>query len=230
MTSSDIRALLLSFAYVLAVLLVADFIRRRGAAVSVTRKGVHIAVGMWVFPTLLLFDHWYWALVPPLVFALLNALSLRFRFFAAIEVAERSLGTVLFPLSFAGLLALFWPAGLPAIAAGGVMAMTWGDAMASIVGQAYGRRAYSLWGQRKTWLGSLACFSWSMLAITLTLILVGQSTLPSAFQYTPPIALLHAALASLAATVVEALSPKGTDNLFVPFATAGVLYLLTILL
>jgi phytol kinase len=221
MTGGDLRALLLSFAYVLAVLLACDFLRRRGVSVALTRKAVHIAVGMWVFPTLLLFDHWYWALVPPATFTLLNALSLRFRFFAAIEVAERSLGTVLFPLSFAGLLALFWPAGYPAVAAGGVMAMTWGDALASLVGQAYGRRTYTVWGQTKTWLGSLACFSWSMLAVTLTLVVVGL--------YTPPTALWHAALASLAATVVEALSPKGTDNLFVPLAAAGVLYLLVTL-
>ncbi len=222
MTGADLRALLLSFAYVLAVLLVADFLRRRGVAAAATRKGVHIAVGMWVFPTLLLFDHWPWALVPPAVFAALNGLSLRFRFFAAIEVAERSLGTVLFPLSFAGLLALFWPAGLPAVAAGGVMAMTWGDAMASLVGRAYGRKGYTIWGQRKTWLGSLACFSWSMLAITVTLILLAP--------YPRPIALLHAVLAGLAATVAEALAPQGTDNLFVPFAAAGVLYLLGTLL
>lgn len=222
MTGADLRGLLLSFAYVLAVLLVADFIRRRGAAVTATRKAVHIAVGMWVFPTLLLFDHWYWALVPPLVFAVLNGLSLRFRFFAAIEVAERSLGTVLFPLSFAGLLALFWPTGFPEIAAGGVMAMTWGDALASLVGQAYGRRGYTIWGQRKTWLGSMACFSWSMLAIIVALILLGP--------YPRPTALLYAVLAGLAATAAEALAPKGTDNLFVPFAAAGVLYLSVALL
>jgi phytol kinase len=224
MTGADLRALLLSFAYVLALLLTFDFLRRRGASVTLTRKAVHIGVGMWVLPTLFLFvDHWAWALVPPVVFAVLNALSLRFRFFGAIEVAEHSLGTVLFPLSFAGLLAIFWPLNLPVIAAAGVMAMTWGDAMASLVGQAYGQRSYSIWGQHKTWLGSLACFSWTTLALTITL-----RFLPLRFggEYEPVRALLHAALAGLAATVAEALSPKGTDNLFVPFAAAGVLYLL----
>lgn len=218
MTGADLRALLLSFAYVLTVLLFFDFLRRRGVSVTLTRKAVHIAVGMWVFPTLWLFDSWMWALLPPVVFTVLNALSLRFRLFGAIEVAERSLGTVLFPLSFAGLLALFWPAGRPEIAAAGIMAMTWGDAMASLIGQAYGQRGYTLWGQRKTWLGSVACFSWTMLAVTLTL--------RSSGQVEPLPTLLCAAAAGLAATVVEALSPKGTDNLFVPFAAAGVLYLL----
>lgn len=227
MSGADLRAILLSFAYVLAALLVADFLRRRGVSVTVTRKAVHIAVGMWVFPTLFLFDHWAWALLPPLVFAVLNGLSLRFRFFGGIEIAERSLGTVLFPLSFAALLAIFWPLKLQVIAVAGVMAMTWGDALASLVGKAYGQRGYQVWGQRKTWLGSVACFSWSMLAITLSLRLLSIYQ-PQPFAADPPRVLLCAALASLAGTVAEALSPKGTDNLFVPFATAGVLYLLTL--
>lgn len=219
MTGADLRALLLSFAYVLTVLLFFDFLRRRGVSVTLTRKAVHIAVGMWVLPTLWLFDSWAWAILPPIVFAVLNALSLRFRFFGAIEVAERSLGTVLFPLSFAGLLALFWPAGRQEVAVAGIMALTWGDSMASLIGQAYGQRGYSLWGQRKTWLGSAACFSWTMLAVTFTLRLLGSVA--------PLPALLYAAAAGLAAALSEALSPKGTDNLFVPFATAGVVYLLT---
>ncbi len=219
MSGADLRGVLLSFAYVLAILLIMDVLRRRGGvSVETTRKVVHIAVGMWVFPTLFLFEHWTWALLPPLSFALLNALSLRFRFFQAIEVTERTLGTVYFPLSFALLLGLFWPIGRPEIAAAGLMAMTWGDAMASVVGRAYGQTGYRIWGQRKTWLGSVACLSWSMLSITLTLRLLGSSP--------PAQVLLHAVLSSLVATLAEALSPKGTDNIFVPIATAGVLYLL----
>lgn len=219
MSGADARGLFFSFAYVLAVLLLADLIRRYGhVPVQATRKAVHIAVGMWVFPTLFLFQHWTWALVPPLTFSLLNALSLRFRFFSAIEIQERSLGTVLFPLSFALLLALFWRIGRPEIAAAGLMAMTWGDAMASIVGQRFGRRGYSLWRQRKTWLGSLAFLAWTALAVTLALRLLGR--------YPPLQALLYGALAGLAGAVVEAVSPKGTDNLTVPLMTAGLLYLL----
>ena len=222
MNGTELRGILFSFAYVLAVLLLADLARRfLRVPVEATRKAVHIAVGMWIFPTILLFEQWsWWVLLPPLCFALLNALSLRFRFFEAIEVAERTPGTVLFPLSFALLLGLFWPLHREVVAAAGVMAMTWGDAMAAVVGRAYGRRGYRLWGQRKTWLGSLACFSWATLAITLTLRLMGGAE--------PLTALWQAALAGLAATVVEALSPQGTDNLFVPLAAAGVLYLLTL--
>lgn len=220
MSGTELRAILLSFAYVLAVLLLADLVRRRlHVPVDLTRKIVHVAIGMWVFPTLWLFGRWtWWVLLPPLVFVLLNALSLRFRFFAAIEVAERSLGTVFFPLSFAILLALFWPLGRPEVAAGGVMAMTWGDAMASLVGRAYGRRGYRVWGETKTWLGSFACFSWTVLAVVMTLRFVGN--------HPGPQALLQAALAGLVAAVAEALSPKGFDNLLVPLSTGGVLYLL----
>ncbi len=219
MSGSDLRGILLSFAFVLAMLLLADILRRHfHVPVTATRKVVHVAVGMWIFPTLFLFEHWGWALLPPLAFVLLNALSLRFHLFAAIEVAERTPGTVLFPLSFALLLGIFWPMGRPEVAAGGIMAMTWGDAMASIVGRNWGRAGYRLWGQRKTWLGSLACFSWTLLALTLTLRFLGGLE--------PPLALGQAALAGLVATLAEGLSPRGTDNLTVPLATAGLLFLL----
>lgn len=219
MSGADARGIFLSFAYVLAVLLGCDLVRRAGwAPVEATRKAVHVAVGIWIFPTLFLFHHWQWALLPPLVFALLNALSLRFRFFGAIEVAERSWGTVLFPLSFALLIALFWRIGRPEIAASGLMAMTWGDAMASVVGRAFGRRAYAVWGQRRTWLGSLAFVAWTALTVTLTLRFLAR--------YTPPIALAHGCLAGLAGALVEALSPRGTDNLTVPLATGLLLYVL----
>lgn len=219
MSGADARGLFLSFAYVLAVLLLADLAHRFGRVpVQATRKAVHIAVGMWVFPTLLLFRHWTWALVPPLAFCLLNALSLRFRFFGAIEVQERTVGTVLFPLSFALLLGLFWRIGRPEIAAAGLMAMTWGDAMAAVVGQSLGRRGYTLWRQRRTWLGSLAFLSWTALAVTLTLRFLGR--------YSSSRALLYGIVAGLSGAVVEAVSPRGTDNLTVPLATAGLLYLL----
>ncbi|MBN1483845.1 MAG: phosphatidate cytidylyltransferase [Chloroflexia bacterium] len=219
MSIADLRGLLFSFAYVLAVLLISDlFGRYLNIPVKRTRKFVHIAVGMWVFPTLELFEHWTWALVPPLVFTVLNALSLRYRLFAAIEVQERTLGTVYFPAAFAALLALFWPLGRPEIAAAGIMALTWGDAMAAMVGEPYGRQHYRLWGQEKSWLGSLACFSWTFLSVTLTLRLVGN--------YPPPQALLHAILGALAAALAEALTPLRMDNLTVPLATAGILFLL----
>ncbi len=229
MNGADLRGIFISFVYVLVVLLATDFARRRfHMPVEATRKIVHVAVGMWVFPTLLLFDHWQWALVPPLVFALLNALSLRFHFFASIEVAEPSAGTVLFPLAFAALLAIFWRIGRPEVAAAGIMAMTWGDAMAAIVGRAWGQAGYNVWGQRKTWLGSLACFSWSMLAIVVTLRLMTNYALQlgMAVQYSPPQALLYAMAVGLAAAVIEAVTPKGWDNLTAPLVSAAVLYLL----
>lgn len=224
MNGSELRAVLLSFAYVLAVLLLADVIRRRlRVPVEVTRKIVHIAVGTWIFPTLWLFERWsWWAILPPLAFVLANALSLRFRFFAAIEVGERSLGTVFFPLSFALLLAVFWPLGRPEIAAGGLLAMTWGDAMASLIGRTYGRQGYRIWGHTRTWLGSFSCFSWTLLVVVMALRFVGNDQGPQV--------LLEAALAGLVAATSEGLSPKGFDNLLVPLATAGVLYLLRVAL
>ena len=129
------------------------------------------------------------------------------------------------------LYALFWRTDgsrdWAVVATGGVMAMTWGDALASIVGERWGRRAYMVRGHRRTWEGSLAMFLASFVAVALTLLtLPGSSLSPTAEPLSLGAALLYACLASVVATLAEGVSPAGTDNLSVPLLTAATLYLL----
>jgi len=107
------------------------------------------------------------------------------------------------------------------------MAMTWGDALASIVGGRWGRRGYTVWGHRRTWEGSITMFVVSLVAVALTLlVLPGSSLSPTAEVLQTGPALFSALVAAGVATLAEAVAPAGTDNLSVPLLTAATLYVL----
>lgn len=220
----NIKALLLSYAYVLVVLVGAEAIRRgTGAGGDFTRKAVHIGVGMWSVPTLYLYTDWRWGIVPPLTFIVVNYISFRFNLMPAMDDASgNNMGTVFFPISFAALLAWLWRPGDPEdlgfVAVAGLMAMTWGDAMASILGKRFGTRQYRIWGHARTMEGSLALFAFATASMTPVLTAIGQMDLHQALAY--------AMVAATVAAGFEACSLYGTDNLSVPVSAAGTLYLL----
>jgi len=236
MTGSDLVGLGVSYLYAFGLLILAEAIRRfRHYPLDFTRKVVHIGAGMWVFGVLALFEHWYIGIIPFFTFIVLNYLSYHYRLFGAVDNAESTPGTVYFAISITILFGLFWrtnnPHDLGYVAAAGTMAMTWGDAMASIIGRRWGRHRYTFRGDTRSLEGSAAMLIASMLAIFLTLRLVPGSALGI---FTPPLSLGWCVIATmvgaLVATVAEGISPAGKDNLSVPLLSGGVIYLLTLLM
>jgi phytol kinase len=217
---SDGIAVLASFAYVFAMIAVAEALRRwRGYSVEFTRKFIHVSVGMWVYGTILLFERREMAIIPPLAFVIINAVSYRWTIFKSMELAEKGkLGTVYFPLSFAVLIWLLWEQ--PRLLAASLMPMTWGDALAAVLGRAWGKRRYTVLGTTRSVEGSLVMFFASWLTTLLPLGLLGS---PAGW----PEAIGAGALVALGATVVEAGSPWGIDNLTVPAVSALLLRLLS---
>jgi dolichol kinase len=232
MTQNDIIGLALSYAYAFGLLGLAEGIRKwRGYSQVFTRKLVHIGAGMWVWPTLALFDTWVLGIVPFGTFIIMNYIFYRYTVFKAMDTEDSTPGTVYFSFSITLLYALLWrpdgPNDWSVVATGGIMAMTWGDALASIVGQRWGRREYKVWNHRRTWEGSATMFIISFAALLITLLaLPGSSLSPTAEVMTMSAALPVAVLAAVVATAAEAASPAGTDNLSVPLLTAAVLFLL----
>src|SRR5205085_9436042 len=122
-----------------------------------TRKLVHIGAGMWVFGALALFDHWWAACIATTAFIGINYLSARYTLIPAMDAARtEGLGTVWFMVSFTLLLAWFWPQGRPYLVAAAMMALTWGDAAAALVGRAIGRHKYFIGGETRSLEGSAA--------------------------------------------------------------------------
>jgi phytol kinase len=232
MTQRDIIGLVVSYLYAGGLLALAEFIRRRyGYPHDFTRKLVHIGAGMWIFGVLALFDNWYIGIIPFASFIALNWISYRYRLFSSVDANDSSPGTIYFAISVTLLFLAFWrPTGAidrAPLAAAGVMAMTWGDALAAVVGKRWGRHRYAVAGHgSRSYEGSLAMFVASTLAMALTLLLLPGSALsPGAVALSAGAVLLAALLAAATATLAEGLSPAGTDNLSVPLLAAAALAL-----
>jgi len=214
----DLLLLLLCYVYLFGVLGAAEWLRRRcGYSVEFTRKVVHIAAGMTAY-FLLLFEHRSIGLIPPVSFIFINALSYWKGTFQAMETGERGqLGTIYFPLSFAILAFLLWDRRVMLVAA--LMPMTWGDALAAVVGRRWGRRRFLVPGGARSLEGSLTFFlvAWVVTALPLAL-------LPGS-QFAGGDALWAALEVAAATALVEAVSPWGVDNLTVPAVSALVLWL-----
>lgn len=232
MSPHDLWGLILSYAYAFGLLLSVEAIGRRLRwPQDLTRKIIHIGAGLWIWGILALFEHWVYGLIPFATFIVLNYVFYRQRLFQAMDATDATPGTVYFAISITILFALFWrTGGLPdhaPIAAAGVMAMTLGDALASIVGTHWGRHIYTLFGHSRSWEGTLTMTVVSFAAILLTLrLLPGSPLSPNSVILAPRTALLYAAVGALVAAVAEGTAPAGTDNLTVPLLTGTVLYLM----
>lgn len=233
MTQGDILGLVLSYVYAFGLLIAVEALGRRLRwPQHVTRKVIHIGAGMWVWGVLYFFDHWYYGIIPFATFIVLNYIFYRYQVFKQMDSAESSPGTVYFALSITLLFALFWRTGEGAvdgvpIAAAAVMAMTWGDALAHLIGRRWGRRTYTLFGHTRSWEGTAAMAAFTLVAVFLTLwLLPGSPLSPTSRVLGPVSAAIMAAFVALSATLMEGVSPLGLDNLSVPLVSALALYLL----
>ena len=196
MTNNDFIGLAISYVYATGLLVIGEGLRKLfGVKPDLTRKVIHIGAGMWVFAVLLLFKHWEIGIIPFASFIGLNYLFYRYRIVGAMDTQDSSPGTVYFAISVTLLFGLLWrpdgPVDSVAIAVAGIMAMTWGDALAALIGRRFGQHKYQVGNSVRSWEGSAA------MVVTATF-----------------------------ATLAEAVSPHGTDNLSVPLVAAGVIWVL----
>lgn len=215
---SDPLALVLTFLYVSIILALGEGLRRGlKLGVEFTRKFVHVGVGMVSFLLVWLFQAWQWAIIPPLAFIAINYISYRRQIFAGMETGERGqLGTVYFPISFTILIPLLWS--MPALLVASLMPMTWGDAFAAIIGKRFGARKFTVLGHTRSMEGSLTMLALSFVATFIALVVFAQPIDAS---------LVLAFAVAVVATIVEAFSPFGIDNLTVPLLSALTLVILS---
>lgn len=182
---------------------------------EVTRKIVHIGVGNVILLAWWLQTPRWMGVIASLLFSLVALLSYWLPLLPGINsVGRTSLGTFFYAVSIGVLTLLFWEQH-PEFAALGILTMTWGDGMAALIGQAYGRHAYKVWDIQKSWEGSGAMFVASFIAVFGVLLLVQGSN-----KVTLAISLLSA----MTATVLETFSRLGIDNITVPLGTAFLAY------
>lgn len=131
------------------------------------------------------------------------------------SVGRKSLGTFFYAISIGILIAWFWQINEYEYAAIGVLVMTWGDGMAAIIGQRFGKHQYRVLGIKKSWEGSFAMAFFTFL-VTFLILLAVQGNL---WQV-----LLISIIASVVATSLEAFSTLGIDNLTVPIVSAALVF------
>lgn len=204
----------------LSVILLAAWLVYRFAAVKpeIVRKIVHIGTGNVILLA-------WWLNVPAImgitasiVAGIIALLSYRFPFLPGINsVGRQSFGTFFYAASMGILFGWFWHIQQPQYAAIGIMVMAWGDGLAALIGQRFGKHQYTILGSTKSWEGSLSmaivtfAISYSILLIT-------------------PVDMSISALVSLTiavtATGLETISFWGIDNLTVPLSSATLAFTL----
>lgn len=212
---NDIQLILWSTAYVLLVLAFASLVAKAKKDTSeLTRKLVHILAGNWVFFT----PHFtqLWAVVfVPFVFVIVNGLSIKYNLIPAMERREEvSYGTVYYAVSLlvlSGLGFIFKWRVLPLI---GILIMTYGDGLAAITGQGFGRTKPFSFAPRKTLVGTMTVASCAFV-ITLAVLLTDQS--PAIIGV--PEVFLIALMTAVFSAFVELIGSKGSDNLLLPLAS-----------
>ncbi len=189
---------------------------------EVTRKFVHIITGILIFFTPYLFHSAIPLLLLALFFIAVNYLGIRKNLFQGMHGTERqTYGTVFYPIAFLVLVLLFWSSHQVIIQLG-MLILAVADALAAIVGENIKHpHNYHLTKDNKSWAGSatMALTSFAIVAAGLFL-LNPVSVLP----LTPGLIFATALLVALIATVAEAISWSGSDNLSAPLAAAFVLH------
>lgn len=200
------------FVYLTVIIALAEGLNRwTGVDSEVTRKIVHIGSG-----NVVLLAWWLqvsgWIIITASAIAAVVAIA---SYFLPIlpsinSVGRKSLGTFFYALSIGILVVCFWD-NFPQYTTIGILVMTWGDGMAAVIGQRFGRNKYSFAGISKSWEGSLTMMAISYL-VTSSVLLCVQGTVWQTW--------IVALIVAIAATSLEAFSKLGIDNLTVPVGSA----------
>ena len=189
---NDIIWLLISFAYVFIVLLIAFLMGRKGIASIYIRKTVHILVSLWIFIMAYGMESFAARMTGPVIFTIIN-----FLFF--IHNGRKGAGIIFYPFSIALMIILMQTEVLsPSAVVAGTLAMGLGDGAAAIAGTLMGKKRKSIEG------------SGAMYVVVFNIVMAVTG-----------IGVLQSAVAALAAAISERISPSALDNLTVPLITAG---------
>jgi len=204
--------------YLGTVILIAEILHKvEGIDKETPRKVVHIGVG-----NVILIAWWLELPLSVILQASIGASVLCFvSYFIPIiyslsGVGRKSLGSFFYSLSIGILAYVFW-SDYPYYAVLGVLVMTWGDGLAAIIGQKYGKHIYQAFGLKKSLEGSLT--------MTVVSFVISLFILLATFGNDWKIWLISL-LVGILATILELISTLGIDNVTVPLGTAWLAYLL----
>jgi len=135
-------------------------------------------------------------------------LAKRMRGLSYITGEGHGMGLVLYAVSYSALALLY--GARPYVVAAGVLPMAYGDSAAALVGTRYGRHRFRVY-EYKSLEGCLAMFAGSLLSL-----LAGMAYFSRVYGFSLQAQVFPVLAVAAAATVAEAVTPRGLDNLTVP--------------
>lgn len=216
--NSDLVGLIISFLFVFIILIIGEILNRFVKTdEEFNRKFVHMGVSNWWIIAMMLIDNVYYAMIPPIVFIILNYISYKKDYFSSIERGDKeSLGTVYYPISLLILVLLFWERNIY-IGAIGILIMGYGDGLAALIGINFGLNQFKVGDNTKSIIGTI-----TMLVVSL---LVSLIVLSISIGFSIEILMISIIIAFFA-TLLELITPYGLDNITVPLISALVGYVL----
>ncbi len=219
---NNLTGLAVSYLFVAGVIAAASWAKHHlNLSARVTRKLIHIGVSHWWLILMAFFDSLVFALIGPVSFIIINGLSLKYSLVPAMddEQPAEQFGTVYFPVSLLVLVICSYLGIIPIYAgAFGVLAMGYGDGLASLIGERWGRR--TLFGGKKTVVGTVTMVTASAAVAAAVTVLFHPGGRDAALLA------VVVPVSAAAAAAAELFTPRGLDNITVPTASAGVYALL----
>ena len=232
MIFSDILALIIVYIYVAVIFVVAEMVLKTRPEVS--RKFLHIMVGNMIFAMPFFSDPWVmvWFLTLPITIPLFFLTEYSpIKIENSVTESGHALGLFFYAGIWTILIAVFSiiaPANDPKffiwIVALAIVPMVYGDGFAALIGQKFGRLKYTVFGGQKSVEGSLTMF-----VITTVMSVFVWMVFASIGCTMPEFNIVYVITISAVATVCEALSYGGVDNLTVPALTSILYYLVAVL-
>ncbi|WP_309732969.1 MULTISPECIES: SEC59/DGK1/VTE5 family protein [unclassified Chamaesiphon] len=203
--------------YVGSIVLTAELLHRyTDTKPEHVRKVVHIGTGnVMLIAWLLQLPVWV-GITSAVLAGIITLASYRFPILPGVNsVGRKSLGTFFYAVSIGILTAIFWQLNLPHYGVIGILIMAWGDGLAAIIGQKFGKHPYTILGNTKSWEGTLTMLLVSYAIVSIVLFSV-QGNIWQTWIVGIPVA--------IAATAVESIAQWGLDNLSVPLVSAGLAF------
>ncbi len=221
-TGSNLLVMAACYGYIIAIILLSGLIKRSGLTDPKTsRKFLHAMIGN--LP--LIMPYFTDAIYPVLVaspFIIVTFLATPYSPFPGLldrlgslsELTEEghSTGLVMYALSYTLLAYLF--GATPYIVAAGIFPMAYGDSIAALIGTRYGRTRFKVF-EEKTVQGSVGMFAGSLISLFL-----GMMYFSGIYGFSLTDQLVPILGVSVVTTLLEAVSPKGIDNILVPLVGA----------
>ena len=133
------------------------------------------------------------------------------------SVGRKSLGTFFYATTIGLLIFCFWHPEQKYYAVMGILIMAWGDGLAAIIGQRFGKHTYQFLGSQKSWEGSSA-MAGAAYVVSSLILLSAQGNCWQTWLFSVAIAIF--------ATALEAFSKLGIDNLTVPLGSVALAFAL----